>query len=72
MMSAKMDDISQLPWSFPLVVVKKNNGSGQMWVDFRILNKKVIPISFSYPLIDDILCLLCNAEKKRACIRANT
>lgn len=24
MMSAKIDDISQSPWSFPLVVVKKN------------------------------------------------
>lgn len=62
MMSAKMDDISQSPWSFPLVVVKKKNGSDQMWVDFRNLNKIVRPISFTYPLIDDILCLLVKAE----------
>lgn len=61
MMSAKIDDISQSPWSFPLVVVKKKNRSGQMWVDFRSLNKIVRPISFSYPLID-ILCLLVKAE----------
>lgn len=62
MMSAKIDDISQSPWSFPLVVVKKKNGSDQMWVDFRNLNKIVRPISFTYPLIDDILCLLVKAE----------
>lgn len=62
MMSAKIDDISQSHWSFPLVVVKKNNGSDQMWVDFRNLNKIVRPISFTYPLIDDILSLLVKAE----------
>lgn len=62
MMEAKIIERSQSPWSFPLVVVKKKDGSDRMCVDFRSLNKIVKPVSFPLPLIDDILCLLGKAK----------
>lgn len=46
MMSARIIERSQSPWSFPLVVVKKKDGSDRMCVDFRSLNKIVRPVSF--------------------------
>lgn len=61
-MDAKIIERSQSPWSFPLVVVKKKDGSDRMCVDFRSLNKIVKPVSFPLPLIDDILCLLGKAK----------
>ena len=54
MLDAKIIERSQSPWSFPLVVVKKKDGSDRMCVDFRTLNKIVKPVSFPLPLIDDI------------------
>ena len=57
MLEAKVIEISQSPWSFPLVVVKKKDGSDKMCVDFRTLNKIVSPVSFPLPLIVDILSL---------------
>lgn len=46
MISARIIERSQSPWSFPLVVVKKKDGSDRMCVDFRSLNKIVRPVSF--------------------------
>ena len=62
MLEAKVIERSQSPWSFPLVVVKKKDGSDRMCVDFRTLNKVVRPISFPLPLIDDIIASLGNAN----------
>ena len=62
MLEAKVIERSQSPWSFPLVVVKKKDGSDRMCVDFRTLNKIVRPVSYPLPLIDDILSLLGNAR----------
>lgn len=58
MLAAKIITRSQSPWSFPLVVVGKNDGTQRMCVDFRSLNKIVTPASHPLPLIDDILSLL--------------
>jgi len=62
MLDAKVIERSSSPWSFPLVVVDKKDGSNRMCVDFRTLNKIVTPISFPLPLIDDILTLLDKAR----------
>lgn len=58
MLEAKVIERSKSSWSFPLVVVKKKDGSDRMCVDFRFLNKIIKPISYPLPLIDDILALL--------------
>ena len=62
MLDAKIIERSRSPWSFPLVVVDKKDGSKRMCVDFRSLNKILKPISFPLPLIDDILTLLGSAK----------
>ena len=49
---------SRSPWSFPVVIVDKKNGSKRFCVDFRRLNKISKKNSYSLPLIDDILALL--------------
>ena len=51
MMKAGIIERSQSSWAFPLVVVKKKDGSERMCVDFRSLNKIVKPVSFPLPLI---------------------
>ncbi|KAK3107127.1 hypothetical protein FSP39_007863 [Pinctada imbricata] len=62
MLDAQVIRRSQSPWSFPLLVAKRKDGSDRMCVDFRTLNKIVKPISFPLPLIDDILSLIGNAK----------
>jgi len=59
MLEAKVIERFQSPWTFPLVVADKKDGSKRMCDDFRSLNKVVTPILLlSLPLIDDILTLL--------------
>ena len=58
MIEAKVIERSLSPWSFPLVVVKKKDGSDMICVDFRTLNKIVRSVSYPFPFIDDILSLL--------------
>ena len=55
MLKAKVIQRSKSPWSFPLVVVSKKDGTSRMCVDFRRLNKITRPMSTPLPLIDDII-----------------
>ena len=61
MMEAKIIR-SKSPWSFPVVIVDKKDGSKRFCVDFRRLNKITKINSYPLPLIDDILALLGNAK----------
>ena len=45
---------SRSPYSAPLVLVGKKDGSKRMCVDFRQLNKVTKPYSFPLPLIDSV------------------
>ena len=53
---------SRSPWSFPVVVVDKKDGSKRFCVDFRQLNKITKPISYPLPVIDEILARLGKAK----------
>ena len=62
MMEAKIIQRSKSPWSFPVVIVDKKDGSKRFCVDFRKLNQITKPISYPLPVIDDILALLGKAK----------
>lgn len=58
MLSAKIIRRSHSPWSFPILLVDKKDGSKIFYVDFRQLNKLTKFNSYPLTLIDDILSLL--------------
>ena len=58
MLDAGVIKKSRSPWSFPVVIVDKKDGSKRFCVDFRKLNQITKKNSFPLPLIDDILALL--------------
>ena len=62
MLDAKVIEASNSPWSFPVVIVDKKDGSKRFCVDFRKLNAITKPISYPLPLIDDILAQLGQAK----------
>ena len=53
---------SKSPWSFPIVIVDKKDGTKRFCVDFRQLNKITKPMSYPLPLIDDLLAKLGRAR----------
>ena len=62
MLEAKIIDRSTSPWSFPVVIVDKKDGSKRFSVDFRALNKVTKRNSYPLPVIDDMLALLGKAK----------
>ena len=54
MLEAKIIRPSSSPWSSPVVLLKKQDGSLRMCVDYRPLNKKTINEPWPLPRIDDI------------------
>ena len=50
------------PWSFPVVVVKKPDGSFRFCVDYSKLTKSTIKDTYPLPRIDDTLDYLSNAK----------
>ena len=58
MLDADVIRRSRSPWSFPVVIVDKKDGSIRFCVNFRRLNKISKKNPYPLPLIDDILALL--------------
>ncbi|XP_074282563.1 uncharacterized protein LOC141607104 [Silene latifolia] len=46
---------SQSPFSFPIVMVKKKDGTWRLCVDYRELNKSIIRDTFPMPVIEELL-----------------
>ena len=57
MLDADVIRRSRSPWSFPVVIVDKKDGSKRFCIDFRKLNQITKKNSYPLPLIDDILAL---------------
>ena len=49
---------SNSPWSAPVVLVKKKNGSSRIVIDYRLLNMHTVSDSFPLPRIDQSLEML--------------
>ena len=62
MLDADVIKRSRSPWSFPVVIVDKKDGSKRFCVVFRKLNQITKKNSYPLPLIDDILALLGKAK----------
>lgn len=64
MLGANIIRRSKSPWSFPIVVVDKKDGTKRFCVDFRQLNSYEVTKSNSWPLplIDDLLDQLGDAS----------
>ena len=62
MLDANVIRRSKSPWSFPVVIVDKKDGSKRFCIDFRKLNQITKPNYYPLPLIDDILTLLGKAK----------
>lgn len=52
---------SNSPYSFPITLARKKNGSWRMCMDFRQLNNRSVPDAYPLPRIDSILNRLRNA-----------
>lgn len=62
MLEADIIQRSRSPWSFPVVIVPKKDGSKRFCVDFRKLNLVTKKNSWPLPMIDDLISVLNKAK----------
>ena len=55
MMQAGIIRKSRSPWSFPIVMVPKKDGTRRFCVDYQALNERTVQDPYSLPRIDDLL-----------------
>ncbi len=55
MLSQDVIEPSDSEWNFPLILVPKSDGNMRPVIDYRELNKHMVPDRLSLPVISDIL-----------------